>query len=136
VAKADALRPRVAKDPDLLVRLAGAYALCADAAADAAEKRRHADQALEVLRAVVQAGYKDAVYLRTHPDLAPPADDPALRERLAKGKCRARPIIPPPPGSGAAPGRRRAGRSRRDGPPRRSGSAWARGPPRRAARPG
>jgi serine/threonine-protein kinase len=84
VAKADALRPRVAKDPGLLVRLAGAYALCAAGASDPAEKQRYTDQALDILRTVVKAGFKDAVYLRTHPDLDSLADEAAFRELLVK----------------------------------------------------
>jgi tetratricopeptide (TPR) repeat protein len=63
VKKADALRPRLAKDPDLLVQLAGGYTL---AAAD--------EKALAILREVKAGGYKDMAYLKTHPDLAALAD--------------------------------------------------------------
>ncbi len=82
-AKAEALRPRVAKNPDLLVQLAGGYALCAIASADR-DRQRYTDQALGVLRAVRDAGYKDSVNLRTHPDLGAIADAPAFKELLAQ----------------------------------------------------
>jgi eukaryotic-like serine/threonine-protein kinase len=83
-AKADALRPRVAQDPELLVQLAGCYALCAEAATDDAAKKAHTDRALEILHEVTNAGYKDRVNLLTHPDLAPLADDPAFKEIVGK----------------------------------------------------
>jgi serine/threonine-protein kinase len=71
--KADALRPRVAKDPELLLQLAGCYALCGEA--DDAQKKALTDKALAILREVTAGGYKDRAGLRTHPDLAPLVND-------------------------------------------------------------
>ncbi len=84
LARAAALQPRAEKDPDVLVRLAGVYALCADATDDAAARRRHTDAALDLLRTVVRGGYKDAVTLRTHPDLAPRAAAPEFVDIVSK----------------------------------------------------
>ncbi len=84
--KADDLRPRLAKDPDLLVRLAGGYALCAAAAKEDAAKKEYRDKALAILRAVTKDGYKDRVNLQTHPDLESLADDAAFKEIVAQAK--------------------------------------------------
>jgi serine/threonine-protein kinase len=77
-ARAEVLRPRLAKNPELLVRLAGVYALCAAASPDARE--RYTSQALTLLGGVVEAGYRDRVYLRSHPDLQSLADLPAFQK--------------------------------------------------------
>jgi eukaryotic-like serine/threonine-protein kinase len=80
---ADALRPRVAKDPELLVQLAGCYALVADGMADDAAKKSCRDKALDILRAMIAAGYHDRVNLATHPDLTPLVRDGSLQPILA-----------------------------------------------------
>ena len=70
LGKADKLRPTVAKDPDLLIRLAGVYAVCGSAATDDGTRRQAVETAVAIVRGIVQAGYQDAVNLRTYPDLA------------------------------------------------------------------
>jgi hypothetical protein len=80
---ADALRPRVAKDPELLVQLAGCYALVADGMADDAAKKTCRDKALDILRAAMAAGYHDRVNLATHPDLTPLVGNGSLQQILA-----------------------------------------------------
>jgi serine/threonine-protein kinase len=85
-AKADALRPRGARDPELLIQLAGAYALCGKTATDRAEQQQLTDKALDVLRGVVQSGYNDPVNLRTHPDLGSLARNATFIELLATRK--------------------------------------------------
>jgi tetratricopeptide (TPR) repeat protein len=82
--KADSLRPRLVKDPDQLVRLAGGYALCAAASDAAVDKKALTDKALTILRDVTKGGYKDVVNLKTHPDLASLADEPAFKEIVEK----------------------------------------------------
>jgi serine/threonine-protein kinase len=85
-ARADALAPRISKNPDLVVQLAGVYALCAAASAEGADRDRYTGKALELLRGVVQAGYRDRGNLRTHPDLATLADVPAFQELATQAK--------------------------------------------------
>jgi serine/threonine-protein kinase len=76
-AKVAALATRVAKHSDLLVQLAGVYALCSAASTDPAERDRYRENARSMLRAIVEAGYQDRAYLRSHPDLAAIAETSA-----------------------------------------------------------
>jgi serine/threonine protein kinase len=80
VAKADALQPRAAKDPELLLQIAGCYALCAESATDVAQKKALMGKALDVVRAAVEDGYKDRVNLETNPDLVPLTREPVFKE--------------------------------------------------------
>ncbi len=86
VKKADALKPQVAKDPELLIQLAGCYALCSAAAPNADDKKMLTDKAMTILRDVTKAGYKDRVNLQTDPNLTPLADDATFKEIVAQPK--------------------------------------------------
>jgi predicted Zn-dependent protease len=84
VKKADALRPRVAKDPELLVQLAGSFAMCGETAADDAAKKTAIAKAQDILHGLIAAGYKDHKNLITNPDLASLAqfvDQAILKEK-------------------------------------------------------
>ncbi len=69
--KADDLSKLGPKNVALQIAAARCYAACAAAAGDGAAKQRYTDHAVRALRAAVAAGYKDAVALKTDPDLAP-----------------------------------------------------------------
>src|SRR5262249_8236050 len=84
IAKAEPLRAKVAKDPDLLVRLAGVYAVCGNAASGETQKRQQLDLSLEILRGGVDPGYRDAEHLRTPPARTPLAEERALKQLGAK----------------------------------------------------
>ena len=83
IKKADALRPRVTKDPELLVQLAGCYALVAERTTEAATGNAHRGTALEIIRSLTKAGYRDRFNLATHPDLAPLASDAGFKQLVA-----------------------------------------------------
>lgn len=85
-AKAAALQPRVAKDPELQLQIAGCYAICAESATDAAEKKALIGKAIDVVRAAIADGYKDRVGLETNPDLAPLAGEPMFKEIVSQIK--------------------------------------------------
>jgi serine/threonine protein kinase len=82
VKTAEALLPRVAKDPELLIQVAGCYALAGNASSDEAARKVYRDKSLEILRTIIKAGYEDRFNLRTHPDLAPLARDGSLEQLL------------------------------------------------------
>jgi serine/threonine-protein kinase len=86
VGKADLLSPRVAKDPELLIELAGCYAICAGASSDETTKKKQTDKALRILTAVAAGGYKDQKYLLTDPNLAGLADNPEYQGIVDKMK--------------------------------------------------
>jgi serine/threonine-protein kinase len=81
--QADALRLRLARSPDLLIQLAGCYALLAVTAADP-EKKALSEKAMAVLREATKEGYKDCVNLLTHPDLSVLASELAFKELVQK----------------------------------------------------
>jgi serine/threonine-protein kinase len=86
LAKADALQPRAARDPELLLQIAGCYVICAESATDAAEKKAFMGKAIDLVRAAIADGYVDRVNLETNPDLVPLASEPAFKEIVSQIK--------------------------------------------------
>ncbi len=86
IETAERLRTLVKDDPTVLFFVACAYAVCADDAEPTSETRpKDLAAALDALERSVAVGYRDAVALRTDPDLAAVRDDPrfqALLDRL------------------------------------------------------
>jgi predicted Zn-dependent protease len=76
----------------LLLQVARCYAACA-AAAEADERRRFQELALEAARSATAGDFRDPVLLRTDPELAPLADLPQFAELLAQLK----PALTPAP---------------------------------------
>lgn len=79
--RADGLRPQAAQSPDLLLHLARCHAVCAAAIQ---QKQAHFQAALEALQALAALDYRDAVLLRTDPDLASLRDQSAFRALVSK----------------------------------------------------
>jgi tetratricopeptide (TPR) repeat protein len=82
-AKAEQLIRKAPESVPLALQAARCFAACAAAAPDAGTKRQYTEKAAGALRAAVAAGCKDLAALRTDPDLAPVAQDPACRTLLA-----------------------------------------------------
>ena len=76
------LNCRAIDDNEVLLLVAGCFARCAAAAPDEAARRRYAGQAVAALADAVGQGYKDAVVLRTEPDLEAVRAEPAYRALL------------------------------------------------------
>jgi serine/threonine-protein kinase len=85
--EAGELRRQVSNNVELLVGLACCYARCA-ASSEGVPRQKYAGQALAALREATRLGYRDAVVLRTEPDLEAVRADPAFRELLDGAKAR------------------------------------------------
>jgi serine/threonine-protein kinase len=81
---AEGLHRRALGDSEVLLLVAGSFARCAAGAKDSAAKQRYADQAIAALVDAVGQGYKDAVVLRTEPDLEAIRTEPGFRSLLAR----------------------------------------------------
>ncbi len=82
-AKAEELTRQAPGSVPLSVQAARCFAACAASAPEAGLRRQYTEKAAGALRAAVAAGCKDLPALRTDPDLAPLAQDPACRALLA-----------------------------------------------------
>lgn len=78
---AEALRPKAAKSPGLLLQLARCYSVCS---AQAGQEQVCVSKALEALRALIALDYRDPVLVRTDADLAPLRKEAAFRALLPK----------------------------------------------------
>jgi serine/threonine-protein kinase len=86
-AKAEALCRKNPKSTTLQLDAARCYAACAARAGSPEAAKRYAARAVEAVRRATASGYADTTALRTDPDLAALAPDPAYRallEGLAK----------------------------------------------------
>jgi serine/threonine protein kinase len=86
VKKVDTLEPGVAKDPELLLKLAGCHAVCAAVATDSADRKARTAKALQIVQTMLEAGYHDRKNLETYPDLVSLEDNPDFRAIVAKLK--------------------------------------------------
>jgi serine/threonine-protein kinase len=106
VAQADKLRDRTPKDPAMLFLSACTYALAAEAAAQSRHgksddrrgagdlEQRYINLALDTLARAIECDWRDAVALRTDPDLDPVRSQPRFQEmlqQLDQGKTRVEP---------------------------------------------
>ena len=81
VTRARALRKRMADIAEFLFQVACCYGRCAGGA-DGNLRQQYTTQGMEALREAVKRGYKDAVVLRTEPDLEALRADPAYQQVL------------------------------------------------------
>jgi tetratricopeptide (TPR) repeat protein len=89
--KAEEVLRRAPTSIPLALQAARCFAACAAAVPESEQKQQYAAKAAGALRAAVGAGCEDAAALRTDPDLAPLARDPALRLPAAQGTGTASP---------------------------------------------
>jgi tetratricopeptide (TPR) repeat protein len=82
------LRVRAAKNPQVLLDIAGGYALCAAAVkmTDASLASTYTESALQALAQAISLGYRDAVRLSRLPDLSAVRDQARFKQMLAKLK--------------------------------------------------
>jgi serine/threonine protein kinase/tetratricopeptide (TPR) repeat protein len=81
---AETLRKAGPDRPALLLPVAACHALCGAASREPAAKRGHSNKALESLSKAVAHGYRDAVVLRTDPDLEAVRQESGFKALLKK----------------------------------------------------